>query len=68
MRRKHCHVAAWWLLRFLEEHPDVTIEEAALAASSLIALSGVAHQEATQTLRATAERAESHSARCLSTG
>jgi hypothetical protein len=40
-----------------EEHPHLTIEEAALAASSLIALTGVAHQEAAQTLRAMAERA-----------
>jgi hypothetical protein len=28
-------MAARWLLRFLEEHPDPTIEEAGLAASSL---------------------------------
>ena len=34
-----------------------TIEEAVLAASSLIALTGVAHEEAAQALRAMAERA-----------
>jgi len=38
--RRHQRVAARWLLRFLEEHPDVTIEEAGLAASCLIALTG----------------------------
>jgi hypothetical protein len=36
--RRLSRVAARWLLRFLEEHPTVTIEEAALAASSLAAL------------------------------
>ena len=55
--RRHRRVAARWLLRLLEEDPHATIEEAALAASSLIALTGVAHQEAAQTLRAMAERA-----------
>ena len=56
---RHPRVAARWLLRLLEEDPHATIEEAALAASSLIALTGVAHQEAAQTLRAMAERATS---------
>jgi hypothetical protein len=55
--RRHQRVASCWLLRYLEEDPHATIEEAALAASSLIALMGVAHQEAAQTLRAMAERA-----------
>jgi hypothetical protein len=57
--RRHERVAARWLLRLLEEDPHATIEEAVLAASSLIALTGVAHEEATQTLRAMAERATS---------
>jgi hypothetical protein len=48
-----------WLLRLLEEDPHATIEEAMLAAASLVALTGVAHGEAAQTLRATAERATS---------
>ena len=48
--RRHPRVAARWLLRLLEEQPDVTIEEAALAASSLVALTGGAHEEAAQTL------------------
>jgi hypothetical protein len=33
--RRHPRVAARGLLRFLEEHPETTIDEAALAASSL---------------------------------
>jgi hypothetical protein len=57
--RRHPRVAARWLLRYLEEDPHATIEEAALAASSLVGLTGVAHQEAVQTLRAMAERATS---------
>jgi hypothetical protein len=57
--RRHQRVASRWLLRYLEEDPHATIEETALAASSLIALTGVAHQEAAQTLRAVAERATS---------
>jgi hypothetical protein len=55
--RRHPRVAARWLLRFLEEDPHATIKEAVLAASSLAALTGVAHEEAAQTLRAMAERA-----------
>jgi hypothetical protein len=57
--RRHQRVASRWLLRFLEEDPHATIEVAALAAASLVALTGVAHQEAGQTLRAMAERATS---------
>jgi hypothetical protein len=45
------------LLRFLEEHPEATIEEAALAASCLAALPGAGFDEAAQTLNAMAERA-----------
>ena len=56
---RHPRVAARWLLRFLEEDPHATIDEAALAAASLIALTGVAHQEAARTLWAMAERATS---------
>ena len=57
--RRHQRVASRWLLRLLEEDPHATIEDTVLAASSLIALTGVAHQEAAQTLRAMAERATS---------
>jgi hypothetical protein len=57
--RRHPRVASRWLLRYLEEDPHATIEEAALAAASLVALTGVGHQEAAQTLRAMAERATS---------
>jgi hypothetical protein len=41
----------------LEEHPDVTTEEAALAASCLVALPGAGYREAAQTLKAMAETA-----------
>ena len=37
--RRHPRVAARWLLRWLEENPYATIDEAVLAASSLAALS-----------------------------
>jgi hypothetical protein len=57
--RRHSRVAARWLLRYLEEDRHATIEEAALAASSLVAMTGVGHEEAAQTLRAMAERATS---------
>ena len=35
----------------MREQPDVTIEEAALAAASLVALTGGAYEEARATLR-----------------
>jgi hypothetical protein len=54
---RYPRVAARWLLRYLEDDPAATVEEAALAASSLIALTGAGYQEAVQTLRAMAERA-----------
>jgi hypothetical protein len=54
---RHPRVAARWLLRYLEEDPAATIEEAGLAASALLALPGAGYQEAAQTLQAMAERA-----------
>jgi hypothetical protein len=57
--RRHQRVAARWLLRYLEEDPHATIDEAVLAAATLAALTGVAHEEAAQTLRAMSERASS---------
>jgi hypothetical protein len=56
-RRRHQRVAARWLLRFLEEHSDVTIDEATLAASCLPALRGYGEADAAQALRGMAERA-----------
>ena len=44
---------------WLEEQPDMTIEEAALAASCLASLPGGRYREAAQTLKAMAERASS---------
>ena len=57
--RRHERMAARWLLRLLEEDPVLTIQEAALAASSLAALPGPGYLEAVQTLKAMAERASS---------
>jgi hypothetical protein len=54
---RYARVAARWLQRLLEEHPDVTIEEAALAVSCLVALPGAHYREAAQTLKAMAETA-----------
>jgi hypothetical protein len=56
---RHERMAARWLLRLLEEDPALTIQEAALAASSLAALPGAGYLEAAQTLKAMAERASS---------
>jgi hypothetical protein len=36
--RRHARVASRWLLRYVEEDPHATIEEAALAAASLVGL------------------------------
>jgi hypothetical protein len=52
---RYPRVAARWLSRFLEEHPDATIEDARLAASCLIALPGGGYREAAQTHKAMAE-------------
>jgi hypothetical protein len=57
--RRRSRVASRWLLRYLEEDPHATIDEAVLAASSLVALTGVAHVDAAPTLRVMAERANS---------
>jgi hypothetical protein len=54
---RHPRVAARWLLRYLEEHPETTIDEAALAASCLAALRGYGATDAAQALRAMTERA-----------
>ena len=56
---RHPRVASQWLLRYLEEDPHVTIEEATLAASSLMALTSPSYEEAAQTLLAMTERASS---------
>jgi NAD(P)H-dependent FMN reductase len=54
---RYPRVAARWLQRLLEEHPDLTIEEVALAASCLVALPGAGYREAAQALKAMAETA-----------
>ena len=50
--RRHPRVAARWLLRYLEQHPEATIDEAVLAASCLAALRGHGQMDAAQVLRA----------------
>jgi hypothetical protein len=57
--RRHPRVAARWLLRYLEECADARIDEAAMVAACLAALSGDRHRDAALTLRAMAERATS---------
>jgi NAD(P)H-dependent FMN reductase len=54
---RYSRVAARWLQRLLEEHPDLTIEKVALAASCLVELPGASYAQAAQTLKAVAERA-----------
>jgi hypothetical protein len=49
---RYPRVVARWLARFLETHPDATIEDAGLAASCLITLPGAGYREAAQTLKA----------------
>jgi hypothetical protein len=56
---RYPRVAARWLQRLLEEHPDLTIEESALAASCLVALPGAGYREAAQTLKVMADVATS---------
>jgi hypothetical protein len=54
---RYPRVAARWLQRLLEEHPELTIEEAALAVSCLVALPSAGYREAAQVLKAMAETA-----------
>jgi hypothetical protein len=55
--RRHPRVAARWLLRYLEEDDQATIDELALAASCLAALPGNGYAEAAQALRDITEKA-----------
>ena len=57
--RRHPRVAARWLLRYLEECDDATIDEAAMVAACLAALAEDRHRDAALTLRAMAEEATS---------
>lgn len=56
-RQRHERMAARWLLRLLEEDPALTIQEAALAATSLAALPGAGYAQAATALKAMAETA-----------
>jgi hypothetical protein len=57
--RRHPRVAARRLLRYLEECNDATIDEAAMVAACLAALTGDHHRDAVLTLRTMAERTTS---------
>src|SRR5207247_3989718 len=52
---RHLRVAARWLLRYLEECDDATIDEAAMVAACFAALSGDCHRDAALILQALAE-------------
>lgn len=56
---RHGRVAARWLVRFLEQAADATIEDAALATACLGSLAGPHHADAASALRAMAEQASS---------
>jgi hypothetical protein len=55
--RRHPRVAGRWLLRYLEDCDEATIDEAALVTACLAALAGDRYQDAALSLRAMAERA-----------
>ena len=55
--RRHPRVAARWLLRFLAECAEATIEEASMVTGCLVGLVGDHHEEAAATLRVAANRA-----------
>jgi hypothetical protein len=55
--RRHQRVAARWLVRYLQERDQATINEAAFAIASLVALAGPEHPHAAAALRDMAERA-----------
>jgi NAD(P)H-dependent FMN reductase len=54
---RHPRVAARWLLRYLEEDGEATIDELAFAAYCLAALTGNGYPEAAQALRDMTEKA-----------
>jgi hypothetical protein len=58
--RRHPRVAGRWLLRYLDELDDATIDEAAMVAACLATLAGDRYPDAALALRAMAERAISH--------
>ena len=55
--RRHPRIAARWLLRYLEECDEATIDELAMVASCLAARAGDRYQDAALALQAVAERA-----------
>jgi ribosomal protein S7 len=61
--RRHQRVAVRWLQRYIDEHPEVTLDDALLASSCLAALAGRNFDDAAVTLRAMSERATSRRSR-----
>jgi hypothetical protein len=57
--RRHPRVAAAWVLRYLEDCEDATIDEVSMLAACLAALTGDRYQDAALTLQAMAERVTS---------
>jgi hypothetical protein len=55
---RHSRYAVRWLRRLLDEHERLTIEEATLAASALLALGGPSSEQAYTTLSTLAEAAD----------
>jgi hypothetical protein len=51
---RHSRAAARWIRRYLQERPDATLEDVALAAGCLAALDTAHHEGAATTLRAMA--------------
>ena len=54
--RRHPRVAARWLMRYLEEDGEATIDEVAFMASCLAALASNSYPEAAQALRDVTEK------------
>jgi hypothetical protein len=61
--RRHPRVAARWLLRYLEERPRATIDEAAMVAGCLAGSLETARQKAALALRAISEKPSRRPAR-----
>jgi hypothetical protein len=55
--RRHPRVATRWLLRYLEEDDEATIDELVFASSCLAALTGNRYREAAHALRDMTEKA-----------
>jgi hypothetical protein len=57
--RRYPRVSARWLFRYLDQHAQATIDDAAFVTASLVALGGDRHAEAAASLRAVSKLASS---------